>query len=123
MLLPNPAGGYSFLRGIGPYSAGVAAAPGFTIEHVRLSTPIPLRAGFELVDARLRVAGRPRAALCAMALRSPAPFSFPGFDEFNARYIEMLKGWDLLLGSVNPVARTNVAPGVDAPAEPSLYSF
>ena len=46
-----------------------------------------------------------------MALRSPAPFSFPGFDEFNARYVEMLKAWDLLLDGVNPVARTNVAPG------------
>jgi hypothetical protein len=111
------------VRGIGPYSAGVGAAEGFTIEHARLSTPIALGAGFDLVDAHLREIGRPRAALCAMALRSPAPFSFPGFDEFNAGYVERLKIWDLLLDGVNPIARTNVAPEVNPPAEPSLYSF
>lgn len=123
MLLPNHRGGYSFLRGIGPYSAGVVAAPGFSVEHVRFARAVPLRAGFDLVDERLRAAGRPRAALCAMALRSPAPFTFPGFDEFNARYVAILKSWDLLLDGVNPIARTNVAPALDPPTEPSLYSF
>jgi hypothetical protein len=123
MLLPNRSGGYSFLRGIGPYSAGVAAAPGFAIEHVRLAQAVPLRTGFAAVEARLAVAGRPRAALCAMALRSPAPFTFPGFAAFNASYVELLKAWDLLLDGVNPVARTNVAPELDPPGEPSLYSF
>jgi len=123
MLLPNSRGGYSFLQGLGPYSAGVAAADGFTIEHVRLAAGIPWKAGFERVDAHLRDAGRPRAALCAIALRSPKPFSFDGFDEFNAAYVEVLKSWDILVDGVNPVARTNVAPVVDAPATPSLYSF
>lgn len=123
MLLPNPDGGYAFLRGIGPYSAGVVAAPGFSIEQARLARPVPLRAGFAVIEARLRAAGRPKAALCAMALRSPAPFSFAGFDEFNAGYVDILKSWRLLLDGVNPVARTNVAPEMDPPAEPSLYSF
>jgi hypothetical protein len=123
MLLDNPRGGYRFLRGIGPYSAGVAAAPGHTIEHVRLSHAAPLDFGFRLVDAQLRAAGRPRAALCAMALRSPEPFTFPGFDAFNASYVEVLKSWDLFLDGVNPIARTNVAPALDPPDEPSLYSF
>lgn len=123
MLLPNSRGGYSFLKGISPYSAGVVAADGFALTHVRLARPIPWRAGFERVDAILHGAGRPRAALCAMALRSPKPFTFAGFNEFNARYVEVLKAWDLLVDGVNPVARTNVAPEVDAPAEPSLYSF
>jgi hypothetical protein len=123
MLLSNPRGGYSFLRGIGPYSAGAVAAEGYAIEHVRLSRPVPLRAGFDVVDAHLRSIGRPRAALCAMALRSPAPFTFPGFNEFNAGYVEILESWDLLVDGVNPIARTNVAPERDAPAVPSLYSF
>jgi hypothetical protein len=123
MLLSNPNGGYQFLRGIGPYSAGVVASPGFTLEHVRLARPVPLRGGFDVVDAHLRSVGRPRAALCAMALRSPTPFTFPGFDEFNAGYVEILKSWGLLLDGVNPIARTNVAPEIDPPAEPSLYSF
>jgi hypothetical protein len=123
MLLPNSRGGYSFLRGIAPYCAGVVAADGFTIEHVRLSILVPWRAGFDRVDAHLRVAGRPRSALCAIALRSPKPFSFEGFNQFNAAYVEVLKSWGLFVDGINPIARTNVAPVRDPPAEPSLYSF
>jgi len=111
------------LRGGSAYSAGVVAAQGFAIEHVRLERAVPLSTGFEWLDAHLGAAGRPRAALCAIALRSPEPFSFEGFREFNAGYVDVLKSWDVLVDGVNPVARTNVAPGVDPPAGPSLYSF
>jgi hypothetical protein len=123
MLLSNSRGGYSFLRGGSAYSAGVAAAPGFTIEHVRLARTVPLMAGFALVEKHVRAAGRPLAALCAIALRSPEPFSFNGFKEFNAVYAGVLKSWELMVDGINPVARTNVAPAVDPPSEPSLYSF
>jgi hypothetical protein len=123
MTIPNTAGGYSFLRGGKPYSAGVVAAAGFSIEHVRLSKAVPWRAGFQLVEAHLLAAGRPRQALCAIALRSPAAFSFDGFKDFNNAYVDVLKSWDLLVDGINPVARTNVAPEVDPPAEVSLYSF
>jgi len=123
MLLSNFNGGYSFLRGGSAYSAGVTAAPGFTIEHVRLAPAIPLMAGFALVDEYLRAAGRPRAALCAISLRSREPFSFAGFKEFNAAYVGVLASWAILVDGINPVARTNVAPAVDPPPEPSLYSF
>ena len=123
MLLPNSHGGYQFLKGISPYSGGVAAAKGFAIEHVCLSRVLPWKAGFERIDAHLRAAGRPRQALCAIALRSPKPFSFGGFNEFNDGYAKLLKSWDILVDGLNPVARTNVAPEIDPPAEPSLYSF
>ena len=123
MLLSNSRGGFSFLRGGSAYSAGVVAAPGFTIEHVRLARAISLMAGFVLVEAHLRAAGRPLAALCAIALRSPEPFSFAGFREFNAVYAGILKSWEILVDGINPVARTNVAPAVGPPSEPSLYSF
>jgi hypothetical protein len=123
MLISNSHGGFSFLRGGSAYSAGVVAAPGFTVEHVRLSRAVPLMAGFALAEERLRAAGRPRAALCAIALRSPEPFSFGGFKEFNAIYSGVLKSWDLMVDGINPVARTNVAPVAGAPSEPSLYSF
>jgi hypothetical protein len=123
MLLPNARGGYSFLKGISPYSGGVVAARGMAIEHVRLSRLVPWRAGFERIDAHLRAAGRPRQALCAIALRSPKPFSFAGFNEFNAGYAKLLESWDILVDGINPVARTNVVPEIDPPAEPSLYSF
>jgi hypothetical protein len=123
MLLPNSRGEYSFLKGISPYSGGVVAARGMAIEHVRLSRLLPWRAGFERIDAHLRATGRPRQALCAIALRSPKPFSFGGFNEFNTGYAKLLQSWDIPVDGINPVARTNVAPEVDPPAEPCLYSF
>src|SRR5437762_6707100 len=51
-----------------------------------------------------------------------SPFSFTGFNGFNAGYVDMLKSWEILLDGVNPVARTNVAPELNPPGEPSLYS-
>jgi hypothetical protein len=123
MLLLNPKGGYSFLKGIAPYSAGVAASPGFEIEHAAFSRPVPLRAGFDAVERHLQRIGRPRQALCGMELRSPKPFTFQGFSDFNAGYVDVLKKWDALVDGLNPIARTNVAPEVAPPAEPSLYAF
>ena len=41
-----------------------------------------------------------------MELRSPKPFSFAGFNQFNAGYIDVLKKWDILFDGMNPVART-----------------
>jgi hypothetical protein len=118
-----PAGNYRFLPGIAPFSSGVVAMPGYQMVHATLRTPIPWRDGFALVDRHLRAAGRSRAALGAIELRSPAPFSFAGFDAFNAGYQELLAEWKLLVDGENPIARTNVAPLVGAPSEPSLYAF
>src|SRR3954454_4915649 len=123
MLAENKRVDYYFLKGIAPYSAGVTAEAGFEIVHVRLSHYIPLRAGFHAVEAHLRKAGRPLQAICGMELRSPKPFSFTGFNQFNAGYVDVLKGWDILLDGMNPVARTNIAPEVNPPGEPSLYGF
>jgi hypothetical protein len=101
----------------------VVALPGHQVVHATLRAPIPWRDGFALIDRHLGAEGRPRAALCAIELRSPAQFSFEGFDRFNAGYREVLTEWKLLLDGENPIARTNVAPPVGAPAEPSLYAF
>lgn len=122
-LVPVPAGGFAFLPGIDPYSSGVVAAAGHEIVHATLQAPPPWREGFALLDRHLREAGRPRAALCAIALRSPRPFTFEGFAAFNAAYRALLGEWGLLVDGLNPVARTNVAPVVGPPAEPVLYAF
>ena len=45
------------------------------------------------------------------------------FIEFNAGYVDVLKQWDMLVDGMNPIARTNVAPAVNPPAEPALYGF
>ena len=105
MLVENKRGNYSFVKGIAPYSAGVIAQAGFEVVHVRLSRYIRLRAGFDAVEAHLKRAGRPLQAMCGMELRSPKPFSFTGFNQFNAGYIDVLKKWDILFDGMNPVAR------------------
>jgi hypothetical protein len=123
MIIENSKGNYSFLKGISPYSAGVVAARGFAIEHVRLQSALPLHGGFSAIEKHLKALGRPRQALCAIELRSPRPFTFQGFADFNAGYVDILKSWDILRDGLNPVARTNVAPEVDPPSEPMLYGF
>src|SRR5690349_877767 len=123
MLVENKRGGYSFLKGISPYSAGAVAQPGFAIEHARLRAPLALTAGFNAIDAHLKSLSRPRAALCGIELRSPQPFTFQGFADFNLRYVSVLKSWDLLQDGLNPIARTNVAPELSPPSEPALFGF
>lgn len=122
-LIDCDAGQYRFLPGIEPYSSGVVAMPGFEIVHAVLQTPVPWRDGFALIERRLIDVDRPRAALCAIELRSPAPFSFEGFGEFNRGYRAVLEAWGLLVLGHNPIARTNVAPVVRPPAEALLYGF
>jgi hypothetical protein len=122
-LTDHPRGDYRFLPGIAPYSCGVASGPGFEIVHVTLHEPAPYRRGFEVIERHLELERRTRAALCGVELRSPCPFSFEGFAEFNAGYARILEGWGLFVDGVNPVARTNVAPEVDPPGEPVLYGF
>ena len=122
-LIDHPSGDYRFLPGIAPYSCGVVSRPGFEIAHVTLHRPVPYARGFEVIEAHLAAEGRPKAALCAIELRSPAPFSFAGFGAFNGEYARVLESWGLFVDGVNPVARTNVAPAVVPPSEPVLYGF
>jgi len=116
-------GGYSFIKGVFQYSAGVTALPGFRIERVRFATPLPLLQGFEKIASILESAGRPSAALCACELRSPAPFTEAGFRQFNEIYVGRLEKWGLIAGGANPVARSNVCPAIDPPSDPSFHAF
>lgn len=122
-LVDHPTGNYRFLPGIAPYSCGVVSSLGFEIVYVTLQRPIAYRAGFETIAGVLAKEGRPKTALCGISLRSPRPFTFGGFAEFNAEYAAILQSWGLFVGGVNPVARTNVAPVVTPPREPVLYGF
>lgn len=122
-LIDHPTGGYRFLAGIAPYSRGVASSPGHEIVHAVIRRPVPHLQGFDLVERHLDSEGRPRAALCGVELRCPSPYSFEGFAEFNAGYAKILEGWGLFVDGVNPVARTNVAPELTPPAEPTLHGF
>ena len=83
MRIENPVGGYAFLKGISPYSAGVVALPGFEIEHVRLPAAHPLKSGFDLIDRHLSLRSRPRQALCAIEVAFPQAVYISGLSDFQ----------------------------------------
>lgn len=123
MLRDGPSATYRFLPGIPAFSSGVVATTGWEIVHATLRVPVPWRDGFAQIERHLRAQGRPRTALCGIELRSPAPFTFEGFDTFNQGYRALLADWEILVDGDNPIPRTNVAPVIAVPAEPSLYGF
>jgi hypothetical protein len=123
MLRDHPSGAYRYLPGIRAFSSGVVAMPGWEIVHATLGTPVPWREGFARIEQHLRAQARPRPALCGIELRSPAPYTFEGFAEFNEGYRALLGEWEIIAGDDNPIPRTNVAPVAAVPASPALYAF
>src|SRR6267154_5319584 len=117
------AGNYRFIPAVFQYSAGAAANPGFEVERVRFDKPVALAEGFAQIAKYIQAAGRPLTSFCACELRSPAAFTDDGFRAFNQHYVKTLAEWGLFDGTTNPVARSNVCPEIDPPAEPSFYAF
>jgi len=117
------AGNYRFIPAVFQYSSGAAAGPGYEIERVRFDALLPLAKGFAAAADYIRAAGRPLTAFCACELRSPAAFTEAGFRAFNEHYVKTLAAWGIYDGTTNPVARSNVCPDIDPPAEPSFYAF
>lgn len=122
-LIEMPAGGYASLPLVMQFSAGVVALPGYAIHRVRFERPVPVAAGFERIAAHLAAIGRPLAAFCACELRSPEPFTEETFLAFDRVYAGTLKEWGIMAGDANPIARSNVCPAFDPPAEPSFHAF
>ena len=123
MTVDFSAGGYRFIPGVFQYSGGVAALPGHEVQRVRFRAPLPLTEGFAHIERLIKEAGRPPTSFCACELRSPAPFTEQGFRVFNEVYVVTLQKWGLFDGKVNPVARSNVCPESEPPAEPSFHAF
>ncbi|MBR0694505.1 hypothetical protein [Bradyrhizobium lablabi] len=117
------AGNYRFIPAVFQYSSGVAASSGYEIERVRFDKPVPLAEGFARIATYIQAAGRPLTSFCACELRSPAAFTEEGFRAFNQHYVKTLAEWRIYDGTTNPVARSNVCPEIDPPAEPSFYAF
>jgi hypothetical protein len=120
---PFAAGGYRFMPHAFQYSGGVVAERGFAIERARFRRPPPLPEGFDAIETYLTKLGRPPTAFCACELRSPAQFTEQGFIDFNRHYVRRLEAWGIFRDEINPVARSNVCPEIDPPAEPSFYAF
>ncbi|MEZ6059546.1 MAG: hypothetical protein R3C19_04205 [Planctomycetaceae bacterium] len=123
VLKSNERGGYRFLPGIAPYSCGVSAMPGFEIVHVTLQNPRPWHDGLVAAFGYLASNHLGDHSLCAVELRCPMPYSLQGFVDFNNDYRQLLIERDMMVDGVNPVARTNVAPVADPPAQPVLFAF
>ena len=60
-----------------------------------------------------------------MRLRAavPCPITESGFAAFNKIYVGTLERWKIFDGVTNPIARSNVCPAIDPPAEPSFHAF
>ena len=101
-------GNYRFVKGVYPYSAGVAAAPGFALERARFRKPLSVAEGFRAIAAHLAARGRPRTAFAACELRSPAPFTEEGFVAFNRIYVGTLTEWQIFRDG---------CPGGESPAQ------
>lgn len=123
MLIDHPSGNFTFIKGIGPYSLGCRAQPGYEVVHVRFHPLPPLEHGYTLIERHLDSLNRPIQAVCGMELRVPAQLTSAAFTEFNQPYLRRLENWRLMVDGLNPVARTNVAPAVLPVSEPSLYGF
>ncbi len=119
-----PAAGYRYIPFAFQYSGGVEALPGYRIERVEFSRPLPLAAGFAWIENHLGRQGVPLPGFCACELRSPAQFTDQGFIDFNRHYTATLMRWGVMQNAEdNPVARSNVIPALHKPAEPSFHAF
>ncbi len=116
-------GNYLFILAVFQYSSGACANSGFEIERMRFDTLLPLAQGFIRAAKYIKEAGQRLTSFCACELRSPAAFTEAGFLAFNQHYVKTLAEWDIFDGTTNPVARSNVCPEIDPPAEPSFYAF
>jgi hypothetical protein len=123
MISDFPAGNYRFIPAVFQYSSGAAADSGFEVERVRFDKLLPLAEGFAQAAKYIQAAGRPLTSFCACELRSPGAFTEDGFRKFNEHYVKTLAEWKIFDGTTNPVARSNVCPEIDPPAEPSFYAF
>jgi hypothetical protein len=123
MIRDFPAGNYRFIPAVFQYSSGAAADSGFEVERVRFDGLLPLAEGFARAAKYIQAAGRPLTSFCACELRSPGAFTEDGFRKFNEHYVKTLAEWKIFDGTTNPVARSNVCPEIDPPAEPSFYAF
>lgn len=106
-----------------PFSSGVIASRGHALVRVRPRAARTLEAGLDDAARHLAAAGLAPGALAALELRMPAPLTFEDFAAFNRGYIAALRGRGFVAGETIPIARSNMAPLFDPPAETLLHAF
>jgi hypothetical protein len=124
MLAHNRSGNYRFLAAEGrPFSGGVMADEGYDLVHARFERPVPLEAGLAAAVGHVASAGRLVHAIAGFELRIPESLTKADFDAFNRGYVSNLRGLDLEVDGLLPVARTNVAAIAGGVSEPSVYAM
>lgn len=106
-----------------PFSAGVIALRSHALVRVCPRAALSLQAGLALAASHLGAEGLPLGALAALELRMPAALSGEDFAAFNQRYTAALRESGFLAGDAIPIARSNMAPLFDPPAETRLHAF
>jgi hypothetical protein len=81
--MEHPNGSYKFLPAISAYSAGIATMPGFEITALRITSPLSLEAGFEVIDREISKRGLKSESLAGLQLRSPKVFTFEEFSKLS----------------------------------------
>jgi hypothetical protein len=122
-LLDSEAGGYRVLPAGQVFCGGVIPVDGFEVVHALFTPWVPLKDAWSRIEQYLKSVGRPVQALCGMELRIPAQLTLEGFRAFNQPYVQQLRNWDLVIGNYSAVCRTNVAPALEPPKEPSVHAF
>lgn len=117
-------GGFAYLPGGSrPFSAGVIAAAGHALVRVRPRAALPLVKGLAFIASHLAARDLPHAALAALEIRAPAAMTAADFATFNRGYATLLRGHGFLTDDTFPIARSNMAPLYDPPAEAVLHAF
>lgn len=116
----HPLGKYRFLLGGSTFCRGVAAEPGYEFVWLHWLRPVPLKRGLGGCSDALDTLGAVISDVVGVDLRLPRPVSTAEIMRFNSDYCDMLARQDLLVGGDSPLARTAVAPRVDAPSEPQI---
>ena len=118
------ASGFAYLPGgPRPFSAGVIARPGHALVRVRPRAPLGIARGFAFVASHLAARGLPHTALAGLEIRSPAAMTPADFATFNRGYAALLRDHGFLADETFPIARSNMAPLFDPPAEAVLHAF
>ena len=114
---------FSYIPAISAYSSGVVPSPNYCLVGLRFNEPLNFLSALKYLDEYLPTVNLDPLNIVSFEFRSPQPFSFAGFDDFNTVYFNELGRRKLLIDQINPIARTNVSPALAHLAEPVLFGL
>jgi hypothetical protein len=119
----HPNNKFSYIPAINAYSSGVAPLKGFKLVGIRFDKPTIFSDSLKILANYLPKINLDMSNIVSFEFRSPMPFSFNGFSDFNKQYYDQLGKLELLINDINPIARTNVSPLFTEIKEPVLFGL